>query len=35
MPLRIAWYILVGWWLGAIWVITSWSIFLLPCCWTR
>ena len=30
MAFRVVWFVLVGWWLGAIWVITSWSIFLLP-----
>jgi len=30
MPLRIAWFVLVGWWLGAIWVIIAWSVLLLP-----
>jgi hypothetical protein len=30
MPLRIAWFVLVGWWLGAIWVILAWSVLLLP-----
>jgi uncharacterized membrane protein YccF (DUF307 family) len=30
MAVRVVWFVLVGWWLGAIWVITSWSIFLLP-----
>ena len=30
MVMRAVWFVLVGWWLGAIWVITSWSIFLLP-----
>jgi hypothetical protein len=27
---RTLWFILVGWWLGAIWVILSWSVFLAP-----
>jgi hypothetical protein len=30
MPFRIAWFVLVGWWLGAIWVVISWSVFLAP-----
>jgi hypothetical protein len=30
MPLRILWFVFVGWWLGALWVILSWSVFLLP-----
>jgi uncharacterized membrane protein YccF (DUF307 family) len=24
------WFILVGWWLGAVWVVLSWSILLAP-----
>jgi hypothetical protein len=27
---RALWFILVGWWLGAIWVLLSWSVFLAP-----
>jgi hypothetical protein len=27
---RALWFILVGWWLGAIWVILAWSVFLMP-----
>jgi hypothetical protein len=27
---RVIWFVLVGWWLGAIWVLLSWSVFLLP-----
>jgi uncharacterized membrane protein YccF (DUF307 family) len=27
---RSLWFILVGWWLGAIWVVLSWSVFLMP-----
>jgi uncharacterized membrane protein YccF (DUF307 family) len=30
MPIRIAWFVLAGWWLGAVWVVLSWSPFLLP-----
>jgi uncharacterized membrane protein YccF (DUF307 family) len=30
MPLRIVWFVLVGWWLGAIWVVIAWSVLLLP-----
>ena len=30
MPLRVAWFVLVGWWLGALWVFVCWSPFLLP-----
>ena len=28
--MRVVWFILVGWWLGAIWVVLSWSVFLAP-----
>jgi uncharacterized membrane protein YccF (DUF307 family) len=27
---RSVWFVLVGWWLGAIWVILSWSVLLMP-----
>jgi hypothetical protein len=27
---RIIWFVFVGWWLGALWVLLSWSIFLMP-----
>ena len=27
---RAVWFVLVGWWLGAIWVVLSWSVFLAP-----
>jgi uncharacterized membrane protein YccF (DUF307 family) len=30
MPLRVVWFVCVGWWLGALWVLVSWSVFLLP-----
>jgi uncharacterized membrane protein YccF (DUF307 family) len=30
MPLRVLWFLFVGWWLGAIWVVLSWSVFLAP-----
>jgi hypothetical protein len=30
MPVRVVWFVLVGWWLGAVWVVISWSPFLLP-----
>jgi uncharacterized membrane protein YccF (DUF307 family) len=30
MALRIVWFVLVGWWLGAVWVIIAWSVLLLP-----
>jgi uncharacterized membrane protein YccF (DUF307 family) len=27
---RALWFVLVGWWLGAIWVVLAWSVFLMP-----
>ena len=28
--LRVVWFVFVGWWLGAIWVVLSWAILLAP-----
>src|SRR6476659_6082111 len=30
MAARVVWFVLVGWWLGGVWVVISWSPFLLP-----
>ena len=30
MPVRVIWFVCVGSWLGLIWVVISWSPFLLP-----
>jgi hypothetical protein len=27
---RVIWFVLAGWWLGAVWVVLSWSVFLAP-----
>lgn len=27
---RVLWFVFVGWWLGLLWVILSWSVFLAP-----
>jgi hypothetical protein len=27
---RAIWFVLVGWWLGALWVVLAWSVFLMP-----
>jgi hypothetical protein len=26
----VAWFLLVGWWLGAVWTALAWSVLLLP-----
>ena len=30
IPLRAVWFVLVGWWLGLLWVVLAWSVLLLP-----
>jgi hypothetical protein len=30
IPFRVAWFVLVGWWAGAVWVTIAWSVLLLP-----
>ena len=30
LAVRVVWFVLVGWWLGVVWVVISWSPFLLP-----
>jgi uncharacterized membrane protein YccF (DUF307 family) len=30
LPVRAAWFVLAGWWLGLLWVILAWSVLLLP-----
>jgi uncharacterized membrane protein YccF (DUF307 family) len=30
MGARVAWFLLVGWWLGAAWTGLAWSVLLLP-----
>ena len=27
---RVAWFVFVGWWLGALWTVLAWSVLLLP-----
>ena len=27
---RVAWFVFVGWWLGAVWTGLAWSVLLLP-----
>jgi uncharacterized membrane protein YccF (DUF307 family) len=27
---RAAWFVFVGWWLGALWTVLAWSVLLLP-----
>jgi len=29
-PVRAAWFVFVGWWGGALWVVAAWSVLLLP-----
>ena len=30
LPRRALWFVFVGWWLGGIWVVGAWSVFLAP-----
>ena len=30
LAVRVIWFLLFGWWLGFVWVVISWSPFLLP-----
>jgi hypothetical protein len=30
MPIRVLWFVFVGWWLGLLWVVLAWSVLLLP-----
>jgi hypothetical protein len=30
LPFRVLWFLFVGWWLGALWVVLSWSVLLVP-----
>jgi uncharacterized membrane protein YccF (DUF307 family) len=30
LPVRVVWFVLVGWWLGLFWVVLAWSVLLLP-----
>jgi uncharacterized membrane protein YccF (DUF307 family) len=30
MAARVAWFLLVGWWAGVIWVVIAWGVLLLP-----
>jgi hypothetical protein len=30
MIVRVPWFVLAGWWLGALWVVLAWSVLLLP-----
>jgi uncharacterized membrane protein YccF (DUF307 family) len=30
MAARVVWFVLIGWWLGVLWVLLSWSVFLMP-----
>jgi hypothetical protein len=30
MAVRVVWFVLIGWWLGLIWVVIAWSVLLLP-----
>jgi hypothetical protein len=27
---RALWFVLAGWWIGGVWVVVSWGLFLLP-----
>ena len=30
MLARVVWFVVVGWWLGGLWVVLAWSVLLLP-----
>ena len=30
MLTRVVWFVVVGWWLGGLWVVLAWSVLLLP-----
>ena len=30
LVVRVMWFLLIGWWLGFVWIVLSWSPFLLP-----
>jgi hypothetical protein len=30
MPVRVVWFLLCGWWAGAIWILLAWGVLLFP-----